>query len=154
MSSFAVARFRGSFMTPRCSISMPGSVASRQPLTQNFADLVAFAIAFDSHSTVVDVFMCHLRVEKARFIRALVPFDVDPSLRVGCPAACGGGGHFPARLEPCLGELLSASTCIPPHAAQRLCCNVLLSPNAKVVPARENPDPLQPSRRAMVLVSV
>jgi hypothetical protein len=48
---------------------MLGSVAGRQPLTQNFADLVAFAIAFDSHSTVVDVFMCHLRVEKARFIR-------------------------------------------------------------------------------------
>src|SRR6266571_4968669 len=85
---------------------------------------------------------------------ALVPFDVDPSLRVGCPAACGGGGHFPARLEPFLGELLSPSTCIPPHAAQRLCFNVLLSPNAKVVPAREHPDPLQPSCRAMVLMSV
>src|SRR6266567_2547108 len=68
MSSFAVARFRGSFMTPRCSISMPGSVAGRQPLTQNFADLVAFAIAFDSHSTVVDVFMGHLRVEKASVV--------------------------------------------------------------------------------------
>ena len=85
---------------------------------------------------------------------ALVPFDVGLSLRVGCPAACGGGGHFLARLEPFLGELLSPSTCIPPYAAQRLCFNVLLSPNAKVVPAREHPDPLQPSRRAMVLVSV
>src|SRR5438128_1744429 len=68
MNSFAVARFRGSLMTPRFSISMPGSVAGRQPLTQNFADLVAFAIAFDSHSTVVDVFMCHLRVEKASVV--------------------------------------------------------------------------------------
>jgi hypothetical protein len=85
---------------------------------------------------------------------ALVPFDVDPSLRVGCPAAGGGGRHFPARLKPCLGELRSPSTCIPPHAAQRLCFNVLLSPNAKVVPAREHPDPLQPSCRAMVLVRV
>src|SRR5712691_4031535 len=93
--------------------------------------------------------------KKPRFsTSALVPFDVDPSLRVGCPAACGGGGHFLARLEPFLGELLSPSTCIPPYAAQRLCFNVLLSPNAKVVPAREHPDPLQPSRRAMVLVSV
>jgi hypothetical protein len=87
-------------------------------------------------------------------LTALVPFDVDPSLRAGCPAACGEGGQFPARWELCLGALLSPSTCIPPHAAQRLCPNVLLSPNAKVVPAHEHPDPLQPSCRAMVLVRV
>jgi len=85
---------------------------------------------------------------------ALVPFDVDPSLRAGCPAACGEGGQFPARWEPCLGALLSPSTCIPPHAAQCLCPNVLLSPNAKVIPTREPPDPLQPSCRAMVLVRI
>ena len=67
-------------------------------------------------------------------LQALVPFDVAPSLRVGMPSSLRRGGHSPPRLEPFLGELLSPSTCIPTHAAQRLCFAVLLSPNAKVSP--------------------
>ena len=37
---------------------------------------------------------------------ALVPFDVDPSLRVGMPSSLRRGGHSPSSLELFLGELL------------------------------------------------
>ena len=84
--------------------------------------------------------------------RVLVLCEVEPSLRVGCPAACGGEGHAPASVAPWLKALLAPSTCRPPHAAQRLGCNVVLAPTAKGVPAHEDPDPRQPSRRAPVLV--
>ena len=35
---------------------------------------------------------------------ALVPFDVDPSLRVGMPSSLRRGGHSPSSLELFLGE--------------------------------------------------
>ena len=66
--------------------------------------------------------------------RALVPCEGARALRVGCPAACGGGGHAPARGAPWLRELLSPSTCRSPHAAQRLCGNVVLAPPPRLFP--------------------
>ena len=64
-SSLSVFRFNGSVIVPRPSTSMPGSPRGKQPATQNFADLAACPLAFDSHATVFESAICSLLVERS-----------------------------------------------------------------------------------------
>src|SRR5882762_6139943 len=71
------------------------------------------------------------------------------------PSSLRRGRAFSCKIGAIFGR---AALSIDVHTTARCAApwlqRLALSPNAKVVPASEHPDPLQPSRRAMVLVSV